>query len=213
MAPGKHFVAGCKVQALCKSILGEKVAREKYGADWKTAIIEGIVDGPSLTPNSRKVWVTWSDLSKGVSHRSEIGPQGFISDSSAHGKEPGDRVVNLGRRRRTAQSASGSSDGDSDSEDECKHNMRPLHESGLGGHSLTCCYCSAHACARWYCVQCSTDGQGRAASTRQVRAFCGLGNTRGCKGMLLHIQTGGRSDMQAERRRKKEVRKARKARK
>ncbi len=51
MALGKQFVAGCKVQALCKSVVGEKVTRKKY---WKTATVEGIVDRPSLTPNSHR---------------------------------------------------------------------------------------------------------------------------------------------------------------
>ena len=49
MAPGKQFVAGCKVQALCESVVGKKVTRKKY---WKNATVQGIVDGPFLTPNS-----------------------------------------------------------------------------------------------------------------------------------------------------------------
>jgi hypothetical protein len=117
--------------------------------------------------------------------------------------------LNLGRRRREAQSVQDSSDSGSNSEDdpdsECRHDIKPLATSGLGGHSLMCSYCGVLSCARWYCVQCSTDGQGHVASTRQVRAFCGLGNARGCQGLSLHIQTGGLSDIRAEQRRKQQA--------
>jgi hypothetical protein len=50
-----------------------------------------------------------------------------------------------------------------------------------------------------------TEGQDNVTSTRQVREFCCLGNVRGCKGMSLHIQTGGTSDMCAGRRRKRQA--------
>ncbi len=60
MAPGKQFVAGCKVQALvtalCKSqsVFGKKVTREKYGPDRKIATVQGIVNGPPSLPTLAK---------------------------------------------------------------------------------------------------------------------------------------------------------------
>jgi hypothetical protein len=118
-----------------------------------------------------------------------------------------DGPVNLGRRRRSARALSDheASDSNSSSDEGCKHDMQPLAASGLGGKTLTCCFCGAHSCARWYCTTCSQDCDGEITSVRQMRAFCGIGNARGCQGLSLHIQTGGRSDRRAEQRRGESV--------
>ena len=67
-----------------------------------------------------------------------------------------------------------------------------------------CMHCWVKGCVCFYCVCCSTGKgeDGELTSGRQLVAFCGVGNKRGCHGMELHIMTDGESDKQAREERK-----------
>ncbi len=137
-------------------------------------------------------------------------------DGQSDEEDPATTGVNLRGKRTSALAPDNSSSSDSD--EQCGHCMQANTKIGVG--ALACCFCGALSCARFHCVQCSQDSDGEISSARQLRAFCGVGNERGCHGMELHCQTAGRSDLEAKQKRKaastaerarKRARKARRA--
>jgi hypothetical protein len=55
----KHFVPGLSVRALCRTVFGEKVAKDVHGDRWKIAEVQGVI---LLQPvGGKKVLVEWSD--------------------------------------------------------------------------------------------------------------------------------------------------------
>ncbi len=89
---------------------------------------------------------------------------------------------------------------DSENEQSCSHEIQANAKIGIG--PVTCCFCGATSRARFHCVQCSQDASGAVGSARELRAFCGFGNDRGCHGLELHLLTRGRSDIDAQEQRK-----------
>ena len=83
----KQFVPGTKVQALCKSIFGEKEARRVHATAWKTAVVYGVIL-PGSGPG-RKVRVQWDDSINNLHSISEHGVQTFITDNSHHVADAG----------------------------------------------------------------------------------------------------------------------------
>ena len=55
----KQFVPGTSVRALCKTVFGEKVAKNVHGALWKTSVVQGVILPQPL--GGKKVLVEWSD--------------------------------------------------------------------------------------------------------------------------------------------------------
>jgi hypothetical protein len=121
-----------------------------------------------------------------------------VADASSDDEGLEEAGVNLRRKRVSADVDTDSSD--AEDVQECVHAIQANVKIGIG--ALTCSFCGAHSSARYHCVQCSQDDNGDIGGARQLRAFCGVGNDRDCHGMELHIQTNGRSDIEAQERRK-----------
>ena len=80
----KQFVPGTKVQALFKTVFGEKEAKRVHPTDWKTAIISGVISQESAVA-LKKVCVEWEDSANNLRKTSEHGVQTFILDKNCNG--------------------------------------------------------------------------------------------------------------------------------
>jgi hypothetical protein len=71
----KHFVPGTSVRALCKTVFGDKIAKDVHENMWKTAEVQGVI---LLQPvGGKKVLVEWSDAPNNLQTVSAHGPQAF----------------------------------------------------------------------------------------------------------------------------------------